>query len=121
MDDESGEIGEVMGLYAAWAAAAPVGALFSVAGWAHFATPGPFLGIMKGMPLESTHMAAVYVSGVFELLGGVGLLLGPLLGQPAVAELAAWGLFWLVVAVSPANINMYLNNLAFGKDKMSYG
>lgn len=111
----------MMGLLTAWVSAAPLGVLFSVAGWAHFATPGPFVGIMKGMPLESTHLAAVYISGVFELMGGVGLLLGPMLGRPAVAELAAVGLFWLVVAVSPANINMYLNDLPFGKNKMSYG
>ena len=110
-----------MGPFTAWVASAPVGALFAVAGWAHFATPGPFVGIMKGMPLESTHLAAVYISGVFEALGGAGLLVAPLLGELAYAELAASGLFWLVVAVSPANVNMYLNDLPFGKNKMSYG
>ena len=44
----------------------------------------------------------VYLSGVFELLGGLGLL-------PArTRRLAGWGLLALLVAVFPANVYMAL-------------
>ncbi len=46
-------------------------------------------------------LAIVYVSGVFELLGAGGLLIARLRG------LAAWGLFALTIAVTPANIYMW--------------
>ncbi len=42
----------------------------------------------------------VYVSGVFEMLGGIGLLV------PWVRRWAAWGLIALLIAVFPANIQM---------------
>lgn len=44
--------------------------------------------------------ATVLVSGVFELLGAVGLL------WPPTRHMAAWGLFALTVAVTPANVYM---------------
>jgi uncharacterized membrane protein len=46
------------------------------------------------------HHALVLVSGVFEIAGGLGLLLRP------TQSLAAWGLIALLVAVSPANLWM---------------
>ncbi len=45
-------------------------------------------------------MAAVYVSGGFELLGAAGLL------RPATRRAAGIGLFVLTLAVTPANIYM---------------
>jgi uncharacterized membrane protein len=45
----------------------------------------------------------VWVSGVFEVLGGVGLLV------PRLRVAAAWGLIALLVAVFPANVYMALN------------
>jgi len=42
----------------------------------------------------------VLVSGVFELLGAVGLL------WQRTRRIAAWGLFALTLAVTPANIHM---------------
>ncbi len=53
-------------------------------------------------------LALVYVSGVFELLGGAGLLL------PATQRWAAWGLVALYVAVFPANVNMAIKHIGFG-------
>ncbi len=46
-------------------------------------------------------LAIVYVSGGFELLGAGGLLF------PRLRGLAAWGLFALTIAVTPANIYMW--------------
>jgi uncharacterized membrane protein len=54
-------------------------------------------------------LALVYVSGVFEILGGIGLLL------PAAQRFAAWGLVALYVAVFPANVNMAVKHIGFGR------
>jgi uncharacterized membrane protein len=45
----------------------------------------------------------VYLSGFFEIILGVGLLV------PRSRRMAAWGLIALLVAVFPANIQMALN------------
>jgi uncharacterized membrane protein len=49
------------------------------------------------------HEAAVVISGVFEILGALGLLF------QRTRRMAGIGLFVLTVAVSPANIYMSLN------------
>jgi uncharacterized membrane protein len=43
------------------------------------------------------------ISGVAEILGGVGILL------PPIREWAGWGLVVLLVAVFPANLNVALH------------
>ena len=78
------------------------------AGVNHFVNPAPYLGMMpEVLPAKA---ALVYVSGVFEILGGLGLIL------PATRKLAAWGLIALLVAVFPANVNMAINELPLGTD-----
>jgi uncharacterized membrane protein len=47
----------------------------------------------------------VYISGVAEIAGGIGLLLRPF------RRAAAWGLVALLVAVFPANIYMALDRV----------
>lgn len=77
--------------------------LVIIAGTLHWLTPRPFLQMMPAFlpyPLE-----LVYISGVFEILGGVGLLI------PQVSRAAAWGLILLFIAVFPANINMAVNDI----------
>lgn len=72
----------------------------------HFLSPDVYVAMMPAAlpwPLE-----LVYVSGVFEVLGGLGLLL------PQTRRLAAWGLIALFVAIFPANLNMALNHLPLG-------
>ena len=54
-----------------------------------------------------------YLSGLFEVAGGLWLLAGGL-GLTASAPLAAWLLFALTVAVSPANLYMYTHNVGPG-------
>lgn len=74
-----------------------------IAGVLHFLTPEPFIKIVPGLLPYPT--AIVYISGFFEILGGIGLLI------PAVSQAAAWGLVVLFIAVYPANINMAVNHI----------
>ena len=74
-----------------------------VAGTLHWVTPDPFVKIVPSfLPYP---LALVYISGVFEILGGIGLLV------PPVSQAAAWGLIALFIAVFPANINMAVNQI----------
>lgn len=73
-------------------------ALFLYVGWLHLVRPEPFLKIMP--PYLPWHAQLVFWSGVFEILGGAGLLV------PRLSRLAAWGLVALLVAVFPANLYM---------------
>ncbi len=74
-----------------------------VAGTLHWVTPDLFVKIVPSfLPYP---LALVYISGVFEILGGIGLLV------PPVSQAAAWGLIALFIAVFPANINMAVNQI----------
>ena len=80
------------------AALAVVFVWFFVGGIAHFVFTEAQMRIIP--PYISWPRAAVLVSGVFEILGAVGLLWSP------TRQVAAWGLFALTLAVTPANIYM---------------
>ena len=71
----------------------------------HFVNPDFYLSIMP--PAFPMHLEAVYVSGFFEVLGGVCVLI------PRLRKIAGWGLVALLVAVYPANIYMAINPDAF--------
>ncbi|MUL37681.1 DoxX family protein [Gloeocapsopsis dulcis] len=74
-----------------------------VVGLLHFAVPDIFVSIVPSfLPYP---LGLVYISGVFEILGGIGLLV------PTVSRAAAWGLIALFIAVFPANINMAINHI----------
>lgn len=74
----------------------------------HFTDPAPFVKIVPAaLPAPG---ALVAISGFFEILGGVGLLVP----WPRLRRAAAWGLIALFVAVFPANINMAINNISLG-------
>lgn len=79
--------------------------LFVAAGVNHFAKPEFYVKIMP--PYLPWHYELVLVSGAFEILGGVGLLV------PKVRRAAAWGLIALLVAVFPANVHMAMHPEAF--------
>lgn len=77
------------------------------AGILHFVHPRAYARVIP--PWLPAPRALVYVSGVFEVLGGVGLLL------PASQRFAAFGLMALFVAVFPANVYMAQHGIGFGK------
>lgn len=79
---------------------------YSVAGAMHFIRPELYLRIMP--PYIPWHSAMVRVSGVCEILGGLGLLI------PATRRTAAWGLVALLIAVFPANVYMATHPLEAG-------
>ncbi len=74
---------------------------FFFGGVGHFVITDFFVSIVP--PSVPWPVMAVYVSGVFEILGAIGILL------PATRRLAGAGLFLLTLAVTPANIHMWLN------------
>lgn len=72
-------------------------------GLLHFIVPDPFVKIVpSGLPHP---LLLVYISGFFEIAGGIGILV------PRVSQAAAWGLILLFIAVFPANINMAINQI----------
>lgn len=75
------------------------------AGTLHFADPEPFVRIVP--PVLPYGRALVYVSGFFEILGGIGLL------PERTRRAASWGLIALYVAVFPANIYMAVADVRF--------
>lgn len=80
-------------------------AVFITAGVLHFVKPRMFIDIVPSyLPAAA---ALVYISGVAEIAGGVGLLIPPL------RVAAGWGLLALLLAVFPANVHMALNRLPF--------
>ena len=75
-----------------------LGALFVVAGVLHFLRPAMYVKIIPDwLP---AHEALVYISGIGEILGGLGFIVR------RTAVIAGWGLILLLIAVFPANINM---------------
>ena len=75
--------------------------VFVVGGVMHFMRPRFYMDMMP--PWLPAAAALVLISGVFEILGGIGVLV------PATRVIAGWGLIALLIAVFPANIQMLLN------------
>lgn len=79
--------------------------LFVVAGIAHFVVPNFY---MKMMPAYLPyHRPLVLLSGVVEIALGILLLI------PRFSRLAAWGLIALLIAVFPANIQVFTHQELF--------
>ena len=78
-----------------------IAAIFIVGGLLHLVKPAYYVRIMP--PWLPAPMALVLISGVFEILGGVGVLV------PATRVAAGWGLIALLTAIFPANVQMLLN------------
>lgn len=73
------------------------------AGLNHFLATQVYVGMMPGyLPWPLT---LVYISGVAEMAGGVGVLI------PALRKAAGWGLIALLVAVFPANVDAALHGM----------
>ena len=74
---------------------------FFAGGIAHFTMTDFFVAIVP--PWVPWPLAAVYVSGVFEVI------LALLILWPVSRPMAGWGLILLTLAVTPANVHMWLN------------
>ncbi len=77
------------------------GLFFVGGGVGHFINEGFYLEIMPDYIPQVLHTPAVVVSGIFEILLGVMLLV------PRTTRLAAWGIIALLIAVFPANIHAF--------------
>nr|WP_049918730.1 DoxX family membrane protein [Haloferax larsenii] len=75
-----------------------MGALYVVAGVMHFVVPSAYAGVIP--PLFPQPLTLVYLSGIAEIVLGVGVMV------QRTQRLAAWGLIALLVAVFPANVYM---------------
>lgn len=85
-------------------------ALMVYAGVMHFVAPGAFIPMVPAwLPAPA---ALVAISGAVEILCGLGLLV------PGTRRWAAWCLVALLIAVFPANVNMALNHLPFGRHEV---
>ena len=78
---------------------------FFLGGLAHFLFTATEMRIVP--PWVPAPRAVVLATGVLELLGAAGL------PWPRTRRWAAWGLFALTLAVTPANIHMLRNAQAF--------
>ena len=77
--------------------------MFTLTGVSHFTATESFLAMVpEFLPLRRE---AIYLSGVAELAGAVGLFV------PHLRRAAGLGLAALLVAVFPANVNVALNNV----------
>ena len=76
-------------------------ALFVIAGILHFVLTPAYVAIMPAY--LHAPVLLVQISGLCEILGGLGLL------WPLARRAAAWGLIALLVCVMPANLNMALH------------
>jgi len=87
--------------YARYLGLTIVFAWFFLGGISHFTNVDFFLAIMP--PYVPFPLAAVYVSGVFEILFAIGILI------PTTRAWAGNLLILLTLAVTPANVHMWLH------------
>lgn len=82
------------------------GLTFIFTGVSHFLLPDTFMKLMP--PFIPFPGVMVYISGVFEILGGIGLIISKTKKE------ASYGLILLLLAVYPANIYTALENIQLG-------
>jgi len=75
--------------------------LYVGVGITHFTHSDSFVAVMP--PYLPAHLELVWLSGFFEILGGLGLLV------KGTRRFASWGLVALLLAVFPANIHMAMH------------
>ena len=80
--------------------------IFIFIGILHFKMTEKFILIVP--PIIPYAKEVIYISGIFEVLGGVGILI------PKLKRQAAFGLILLLIIVFPANIYMALYNIRLG-------
>ena len=84
-----------------------LGLFYVVAGINHFRSPLSYVAIMPSyIPWP---LVMIYISGVAEILGGIGVLVPDGFVFPRMRAFAAWGLLLMLIAVLPVHINMCLH------------
>jgi uncharacterized membrane protein len=78
-----------------------IAVFFIAGGIAHFVVTDSYIAAMPDY--LGYHKELIIISGVFEILGAIGILV------PQTRLLAGYGLVALIIAVYPANINMALH------------
>lgn len=80
-----------------------MGAFYVFAGANHFLSPDFYVQIMP--PYLPWHLELVWLSGIAEIVCGIGVLF------PQTRVMAAWATIALLVAVFPANIHVAVNDV----------
>ncbi|WP_236044815.1 DoxX family protein [Haloarcula nitratireducens] len=80
-----------------------MGPLYVVAGILHFVVPELYVQIMP--PVFPAPLALVYLSGLAEIVVGIGVLI------PRTRRYAAWATIALLVAIFPANVYMAISGV----------
>ena len=78
--------------------------IYFIAGINHFRNPRLYIKIIP--PSFPNPKLLNTISGIAEIFLGIGLCVA------AISSYAAWGIIALLIAVFPANINMYTNEKA---------
>ena len=84
-----------------------MGAFYVFAGVNHFLNPDFYLPMMP--PYLPWHEELIYLSGIAEIVCGVGVLV------PATRVMAAWATIALLLAVYPANIHIAIHDIPIGE------
>ena len=82
---------------------AVMGLFYVFAGAMHFIRPDYYMPMMP--PYLPWHSQLIFLSGLAEVLCGLGVLF------PPTRRLAAWGTIALLIAVFPANIHVAFDNV----------
>jgi uncharacterized membrane protein len=78
-------------------------AFYVFAGVNHFRSPELYVQIMP--PYLPWHLELVYLSGIAEIVCGIGVLI------PRTRVMAAWATIALLIAIFPANVHVALNDV----------
>jgi uncharacterized membrane protein len=84
-----------------------LGLFYIVAGINHFRSPLTYLAVMP--PYIPRPLTMIYISGIAEILGGIGVFVPDGFVFPRTRAFAAWGIVALLIAVSPVHIHMALH------------
>lgn len=79
-------------------------------GVSHFRATEAYVAIVPSVLPSPAGL--VFLSGVAEVLGGLGLI------PTRTRRLAAWGITALLIAVFPANVNMAVDRLPLGRRRL---
>lgn len=81
-----------------------MGTVYAVAGVLHFVVPKAYARVIP--PQFPRPLALVYLSGIAEIVLGVGVMIR------RTRRWSAWGIIALLVAVFPANVHMATSDVA---------